>query len=117
MTPSLAARIGFLLRPGFLLYVLFWVVLVSVIWNPSVWRHTSRETSAAIKQQDPFDLRFPVEIEPGYEGPQPQRDPIDTRSMPSLSKLPFARANAPQSLGPGVDPKKLRRLMDLAVPH
>jgi hypothetical protein len=118
MSPRLATRLGFIRRPGFLFYVLFWVVLVNVIWDPvSVWQHTSVENPAATDPRDTFDLQLPVAIEPGPEGPRSGRDPIDPQPIPSPSKSPSVAARPPESLrgAPGVDPRKLRRIMDLGV--
>jgi hypothetical protein len=115
MNPSLATRLGSVLRLGLFLCVLFGVVLVNVIWNSSVWRHATPDAPAATKQPDSFDLRFPVEIEPGHQGPRPDGALIDTQWMPPPPKLPFPRASAPQAQGQGVDPIKLRRVMDLGV--
>ena len=113
MTPSRPTRLDFVKRPGFLLYVLSWVVLVSVIWSlVSAWQRTGPQTSPAADQSDPFDLRFPVGIDPGHEAPQPERDPIDTRSTASS---PSGQVRAPESTGRGVDPRKLRRIMDIGV--
>jgi hypothetical protein len=115
MTPSRPTRLDFVKRPGFLLYVVSWVVLVSVISSlVSAWQRTGPQTSPAANQPDPFDLRFPVGIEPGHEGLQPERDPIDTRSTAS-SKTPSEQVRAPESTGRGVDPRRLRRIMDLGV--
>jgi len=115
MTSSRPTRSIYFQRPGFLLYVLSWVLLVGVIGSQvSVWLHASPQTSPAAEQPDPFDLRFPVGIEPGHEGPQPERTPVDAQST-SLSKSPSAQVRPPQSPAYGVDPRKLRLIMDLGV--
>jgi hypothetical protein len=68
------------------------------------------------QQRDTFDLRFPAESEWAAAEPQPVRDPIEAQSMPSLSRLPFApQVHVPSSLGRGVDPASLRRMMDIGV--
>ncbi len=113
MTPSRPTRLDFVKRPGFLLYVLSWVVLVSVSWSlVSAWQRTGPQTSRAADQSDPFDLRFPVGIDTGHEAPQPERDPIDIRPTASSQS---GQVRAPESTGRGVDPRKLRRIMDLGV--
>ena len=121
MTPSLATRLGFVRRPGFVLCVLFWVALINIIWDPaSVWQHSSPQappatTQSATIQQDPFDLRFPGEIELGSKALQLEQDPIAPPAMPSPS--PFAQVHAPKAVpgDRGVDPRRLRRIMDLGV--
>jgi hypothetical protein len=102
-------------RPGFLLYVLSWLLLVGLVWSQvPVWHRAVPPASSATEQPDPFDLRFPLGIEPGHEGPQPERDPIGIPSA-ALSKSTSAQVRAPETSGRGVDPRKLRRIMDLGV--
>jgi hypothetical protein len=120
MTSRLAARLALARRPGFFL---FWVALVNIVWDPaSVWQHSGLQPLPTTKQQDPskqqdpFDLRFPVAIDSGPTGTSLERDPnpIDTQSMPLPSKSPSVLAATPPVVR-RVDPPKLRRIMDLGV--
>ena len=113
--PRFAHHFGFIRRPGFLLFILFWVVLVNVIWDPvSILQHTSPQTPVVIDARDTFDLRFPAAIEPGSE--RFEGHPVDTHAVSPSAKSQFAPARPQSSRDvPSVDPRKLRRIMDLGV--
>jgi hypothetical protein len=115
MTSSRSTRSVSVRRQGFLLYVLSGVVLVGAVGSQvSVWLRTSPRTSPATEQPNTFDSRFPVGLESEREGPQPRRGRIDIQST-SLSNSSPAQVRAPESPRQGVDPRRLRRIMDVGV--